>query len=569
MKIFSKLLIGTLLILTGAACNDELPTGNPGGTEISDPVYIEFKVEMRAGGLSTRGATADPDDDGYVTSEDGKEIGKSRENQIQEILLLFADPKGQYIHSGAYPIEQEPANAYTISMPLEQLESYDQEGDIQVYLFCNPTEELKSAASGLTAGNTLSAFLDGAYTLSDEESEESRAWKDDSFFMSNAVPHAVHFPGSWSDYRNESTPWKLGTIRVERSVARFDYREKMKDNIYRVYDKTDGSTTYDRNPDVYIQLTDIALVNMSRSFYYWRRVSNAADGMSDPVISGTETHTNYVVDTDAARKKDYTKEGWKDKTDYFFYNLETPADRVFTRISDIAGNEEDEDTSWNDEQKHNGYHIWRYATENTIPDANRQRNGITTAILFKAVIRATEGCALEGQLDAGEAVYVFKNKLYGDWNAVKEAATSGNSKKLKKAYDAVESGTSPEEAGFTVFCPADDGNYYTYYYYWSRHNDNGQDTVSGSMEFAVVRNNVYKLQVDALYGFGYPEGTYPDPDTPDEQEPDDDDDDPDDPDPEPDPDPDPEPEPGPTTVQLKLTVKVLPWVMREYTITIK
>ncbi|WP_034778571.1 hypothetical protein [Bacteroides gallinarum] len=148
MKIFSKLLIGTLLILTGAACNDELPTGNPGGTEISDPVYIEFKVEMRAGGLSTRGATADPDDDGYVTSEDGKEIGKSRENQIQEILLLFADPKGQYIHSGAYPIEQEPANAYTISMPLEQLESYDQEGDIQVYLFCNPTEELKSAASG-------------------------------------------------------------------------------------------------------------------------------------------------------------------------------------------------------------------------------------------------------------------------------------------------------------------------------------------------------------------------------------------------------------------------------------
>lgn len=109
----------------------------------------------------------------------------------------------------------------------------------------------------------------------------------------------------------------------------------------------------------------------------------------------------------------------------------------------------------------------------------------------------------------------------------------------------------------------------------------------GPMEFAVVRNNVYKLQVDAIYGFGIPEESdsgdheVPNPNNPDESDedsdnpepgPDDpgpDDPGPDDPGPD-DPGPD-DPGPGPDdpdiNPDLKLTVKVLPWVTREFTIT--
>ena len=78
----------------------------------------------------------------------------------------------------------------------------------------------------------------------------------------------------------------------------------------------------------------------------------------------------------------------------------------------------------------------------------------------------------------------------------------------------------------------------------------------GPMEFAVVRNNVYKLQVDALYSFGDPEN--PDPENPDPEDPED----------PVDPPVDPPIDPTPSGPQLKLTVKVLPWVVRDFTINI-
>lgn len=156
-----------------------------------------------------------------------------------------------------------------------------------------------------------------------------------------------------------------------------------------------------------------------------------------------------------------------------------------------------------------------------------------------------------------KTIYVFDNVLYGDWEAVKEAALKGDNPDLKEAYEAVNSGMTYQEAGFTAFMPnAADGKYYSRYCYWNKHNDDNDDSKIGPMEFAVVRNNVYKLQVDALYSFGDPEN--PDPDGPDPEDPEDPEDPP--------VDPPVDPDPTPSGPQLKLTVKVLPWVVREYEI---
>ncbi|MDE6717558.1 MAG: Mfa1 family fimbria major subunit [Muribaculaceae bacterium] len=75
------------------------------------------------------------------------------------------------------------------------------------------------------------------------------------------------------------------------------------------------------------------------------------------------------------------------------------------------------------------------------------------------------------------------------------------------------------DAGFTIFQTSVDEacggkGYYTYYYYWNRHNDNGQNGVMGNMEFAVVRNNVYKLAVTRLSTLGHPRLPQNDPDSP-------------------------------------------------------
>ena len=92
--------------------------------------------------------------------------------------------------------------------------------------------------------------------------------------------------------------------------------------------------------------------------------------------------------------------------------------------------------------------------------------------------------------------------------------------------------------GFTVYKP-EGGNYYAYYYYVNRHNDNDNPEVMEAMEFAVVRNNVYKLSVSNIFQYGHPGDPLGDPDplypsTPDEEK----------------------------NVYFKVTVQVLPWVVR-------
>lgn len=565
MKLFFKYCILGCLVAICSACNDKIAIDGE-DADMGPSLYITFTVKMNEGGLPTRSATDDPDDDGYVTSEDGKEIGKERENNISDIILIFADEDERYIQSGSAPVSRITTNKYALNFHAADLENYNKDGNLKVYLFCNPDTKLKEAVAGCNQGSSITSLLNKTYSIANGESENSRAWEDNHFFMSNAVPHSAYYPGSTSGF-GKNNPWDLGTIRVERSVARFDYKAKNSNNIYRIYDKTDGSEDYNRNPNVSVKLTDIALVNMSKSFYYWKRVSNAADGYSNPVISGTETFSNYVVDTDALQKSEYGTNGWDNKKDYYFYNIESSDDRKFTSLSDISGNEEDEDESWNDDQTHNGYHIWRYASENTVPKMDKKYNAILTGIVFKAMIVADNGSRLESLMKNKKTIYEFDNVMYGDWDDVKNAAQKGDNPKLEEAYDAVCNGESYRDAGFKSFMPNDDGNYYSRYYYCNKHNDNGKEDDTAPMKYGVVRNNVYKLQVDALYGFGEPEEPGPEPENP-PVDPEDPPVDPEDPpvDPE-DPPVDPPTDPEDIeNVQLKLTVKVLPWVEREFTI---
>lgn len=43
-----------------------------------------------------------------------------------------------------------------------------------------------------------------------------------------------------------------------------------------------------------------------------------------------------------------------------------------------------------------------------------------------------------------------------------------------------------------------------YYTWWLRHSNDNDDTVNGIMEFATVRNNIYKLEVESVAGIGSP-----------------------------------------------------------------
>lgn len=193
--------------------------------------------------------------------------------------------------------------------------------EIHVYVFCNPTTALKKLIDDATVGTT--AWRDGIAG----RTEFDAATTDKKFLMSNAVLAKKKLPktlADWNDYTTENNAFNLsgpnnygtdkevvnnGAIQVERSVARFDFKDGSgKNNTYDVVMKNNA-------PLMQIQLQKMALVNMSKNFYYLRRVS--ANGLKDGWnICGVETPSNYVVDTDAAEKNTGIASGFGTYFDY-------------------------------------------------------------------------------------------------------------------------------------------------------------------------------------------------------------------------------------------------------------
>lgn len=566
MKAFANIFTLSALAVCLTACNDDIGTGSNVPAEESEGIYLKFALDLPSGSGS-RSETTSKEGDEYGKSEDGTEVGKDRENRISQIMLVFTDKDNNYLTSTnvtSVSPTTSTINEYIISIPPERLADYvspePEQGEeaeqriAYVYAYCNPTDELRALAGAAEGSTEVTNFIQKAHTITD--SENASVWQDNNFLMSNAVKHEITLPESWNEYLSSGNPYDLtptGPIKVERSVARFDYRAAHENNIYRVRKSLNSENDDDTdNPGIYIQLTDVALINMSKSFYYLRRVS--ADGQNTiATICGVETRNNYVVDTDATEKARYTTlANWTDKNTHFFYNLEESDTWQWTSLATIANNEEDNPINPEDKED---YHIWRYAIENTIPQDNEggdelQKNGITTGVVFRARIGRDENYTGNATWKEGESIYVFDDVLYGDWEAVGNYAEENPTSEVAYAYNAIETGDYDdyEEVGFTIYTQNEDGNYYAYYYYWNRHNDNGSEPDMGPMEFAVVRNNVYKLSVEAIYRFGYPEGETPNSETPDEEAPKED------------PGPDPEPDPE---VFLKVNVQVLPWVVRE------
>lgn len=576
---FYKMLFCLLGTVCLAGCSDKDVSGMNEAND-ANKVKMIFNV-MLPNGQSSRSQTNTPGDKDYVTSEDGTEIGKDYENHVGEVLLVLADSDDKCLLSRiAVVVKGGNAEHWEVETKASDIAGF---GAVKVYVFCNPSSALKN----MSTGTDLKAL---SYTLQEDNADDP-AWNTSEkghFFMSNAVAHNFDFT---NDTATDNI-YDLGTVKVERSVARFDYKQKAKDNLYDIVikpEETSSTKESQKDPEfsgIQIKLTDVALVNLSKNFYYLRRVSN--NGLNDKAtICGVEISNNYVVDTDAQEKSSYKKaDTWK--TGNFFYNLENTKEwrNSFTSLSTITGEKEDNDDSWNNPDKHGNYYIWRYATENTIPQPDTQQmNGISTGVVFKAQIvvdeSATTGLAAKIKEYASKSykVYAFKGRLYGTWKDVYNAAIAGNAT-LYAAYEKVEKKEMTlREAGFSVYYPQYlDKNdktkigYQAVYYYWNRHNDNGRttgDNHMGPMEFAVVRNNVYKLCVEDIYTFGYPfndpddpdkpDPTDPDPENPDPEDPDDPDPDPETPDPETPDEPDPDDDPD---VTFKVSVQVLPWVVR-------
>ncbi len=196
------------------------------------------------------------------------------------------------------------------------------------------------------------------------------------------------------------------------------------------------------------------------------------------------------------------------------------------------------------------YVTWENVREVALSDAGFDETKGAEQILDRKapMYRLCYGEGGVGTVQAGDAEFVDDldadqtsvNYLWQKWqDAMNGNKTAAEIEAAKKAFK-----KAATEHGFILYQSSLDQEtgkwgYYCYYYYWNRHNDNQNDNVMGPMEFGVVRNNVYKLSVVRLSQLGHPRIPENDPD-----------------DPKPD-DPDEKSE-----VYMKVTIDVIPWVVR-------
>lgn len=488
------------LLVAMVGCNKE-PQGQ--GMKSEDKVYMEFKIQT----LTTRSSTDNDDDEGYGSSDANPdvEVGKDYENFISKVDVVLRNDDSYVCATVTSPTGSDNNQTWVAEFESSQL-STDTNYFVYIYANCGAKQDIDAVSTAAIDDMTGK----------------------NNFWMTNAyTAKSVRFESYSTD---KSNPTDLGEHYVERSMARFDYMPK---------------GPYTLGDGVQVTLTEAALINQSKAFYMLRRVS--ADGTDTGWnVGGAETRANYVVDTDNAAKNNGYQEADAANFDYHLtaaagWDWRGITTNDLTEADNWEGAADGNTGATGADHELNEYFIWQYTKENTIPgEVANQQNGLSTGVVFKGELSGTKVPE-----DGAEPIYVFNNILYGTWAQVREAAGTNETLKFytDKFGDTIDAGENDDlgAAGFTAYKPVD-GKYYTYYYYWNRHNDNGDNTAMGRMEFAVVRNNVYKLCVDSIKKFGHPDPTDPDPVDPDPVDPD---------------DPDEQGE-----YYFKVTVKVLPWVVR-------
>lgn len=466
MRFWSKCLMVALTVAAMAGCNKQ--TESLDGPEIVDdgqPLYMSVNLQLPVGMAGTRSQTINPDENGDISSG-GHENGQDFENTVQTVLLVLAeDGTDNYItHKLTGRIEKNANGKLSITAPIDKtsLARYytnnrvaGETGDemtlapnknlIRVYAYCNPPQDLLDDFSGIgTVAGKETAFDNkwlefaceiGQVTSSDNRTAEKEegavdavnqsVWARNSFLMSSTSVYQALIPqkySAWEEYSTAANPFlvrKQGSVEgnttpipVERTVARFDFKDgSPKDNTY------DVTTTGAANGKLQVKLVRMSLVNMSRHFYYLKHVTNGVNYGDPVVVCQPETIDNWVVDTDwkeehksANRDENYKLDLSKVGNFYNFslFSVNDQKEAYINEETRAQWNNHRIETVLSQQAVENDYHIWRYVTENTIPNVTHQTQGISTGIVFKGKLlaeKAGENAVNKDLLDAINGEY--------------------------------------------------------------------------------------------------------------------------------------------------------------------
>ena len=523
--------MGCMLVTALAAGCAQEDIGNApsegGGLSASSYVSLSFASPQ---GTPTRSNNPTGGETG-----DGQETGQDDENEIKSAVAFFyqgTDQKGVN-STGNTPIKAAVSfnvgnyttpggsidRTYTTSPQQVDLEN----GTYNVIVVANPGADWWTGKS-LTLDDVRDHIQTTAWTVSGSDYS--------NFVMTSAADATLTLNSN-----PESDP-ATAEVNVERMAARLDYKAEAP------YPCTDPAY-----PGATVKITGAALVNnLTEGSYLLKRVADDVNGnnlsyLGDETADENGVATNYVLDPWTASKNGNLYGTW------FMNGSPDPnwwADYVQpgTSVS--------------------GWLRIGYTLENTTA-ADAAGSDYSTGVVFKAKFNPQGVANYQGGAtffalgthlfasmeDMMTYVYgadfsQFDNKIDActDWAAVKNFAASlldndpSGYKSFLQGQDDTQDFTSVKESlkwnaymlnkcGYSaslnndVYSVTLDQNddistrealqpYGTrtyedatcYYTWWVRHSNDNNDDAKGIMEYAIVRNNIYKLTVNSIYSLG-------------------------------------------------------------------
>lgn len=454
-----------LLALSAAGCRKDLSL--PAALEESEAGGIYINIAVSAGTVPVVKSPA-PGEEG-----DGSESGTGAENTVNDLNVYFFE--GENAHEGG---ERPGLNSADGDIPVrhlyvgkQQLTLQPQGAGTEYDAVYEATEEVSDLlevgrtydvvvianAGEETAISKLSDLRDKVF---DKEGLLKYQYDDpyqgivESIMMASAEP-AWFTLDAGSDSPQNAVPVR---VELERMVARIDCTV---DIIY------DVPGTKDK-----VEMEGIYIVNRYKGeTYAFKRVT---EDLTTPPVKIEYLGKEKVADKIAAN---------------YVLNPKTLAAQPAEQDYEVYFNTYFSDEDWAQQyQKEtvkgdNTYTYVSYVLENVmINDApGVSVNDYSTGIVFAAVY-SPDG--MDGKGNRAD-FYWYNGKAYSSLESI------GLPGVIEDNY---------ENYGIRFYKGGR-----CYYTYWINHADDGDDNSIGPMEFAIVRNNVYKINVTGISGIGTPE----------------------------------------------------------------
>lgn len=517
---------GCLLMASLAAgcAQEDIDTAPTGGGGMSASSYVSLSFASQQSTPTRSNPTGGE-------QGDGDETGQDYENKIKSAVAFFYQGNNGVNGDGTTQINAAVSfnvgstmsgdRTYTTSPQQVDLEN----GTYNVIVVANPGADWWTGQS-LTLDDVRNHIQTTAWTASGSDYSD--------FVMTSAADATLTLNSN-----PESDPAKA-TVNVERMAARLDYKAEAS------YTCTDPAY-----PNATVKITGAALVNnLTAGSYIIKRVADDVNGtnlsyLGNETADENDAATNYVLDPWTASKNGNLYGTW-------FMNGSSDPNwwagyvQPGTPVSD-------------------GAETWQrigYTLENTTA-ADAAGSDYSTGVVFKAkfnpqgVANYTDGetfFALGTHLFAsmedmmtyvyGADFSQFDDKIDAcdNWAAVKNFAASllDNDPSGYKAFllgqdEAQDLAQVKESLKWSAYMLSNcgysaslNGTYKVeldqngivtrnalqsygvrtyedatcYYTWWVRHSNDNNDETKGIMEYAIVRNNIYKLTVNSIYSLG-------------------------------------------------------------------